>query len=416
MKRIRHFGIAAQIIILLATTLIISPLQTTWAITQQDLYKERIYYFNLKDDATCGESVAPTPGSSSDANDVTYLSQAPSGSSNEQKIYNFFVGEVHLSPAGAAGIMGNMHAESSFDFTAAQTPDAWSDMSTARNKAVGLVQWDGGRRPTMINWAKDKHGTDPRDTTGAGPNGLVVQLNYIWYELNTISQYKDLLQLLKTTTDPGDAAFQWHRVYEVSSDSPDKIEKNRVEPARQYFQKYNGTTASAGEANTGCVSNASFSPDCKSITGNARILCAAKAYDPVSYYENFVGGHQGGAEWHKSCPTVGPSCYLDCSGLVNIAVYDVYKADLRENSAGERSDIGKYWQVIKFEQLQPGDLIQPFIGHVEIVDYVQGNTIFTFGAHDRYQDQTKDVAPANYTKSSGQLYLRYIGPGASTAV
>jgi len=394
---------------LLLVNLVAVPTQVTSAITQQGLYRDGIFYFNLQDDQDCS-STGSTPGGSTttgggaNTGDPAYLPDPP-GSTNEQKVYAFLVGEAHLTPAGAAGIMGNMQAESGFDYTDEEVKGAsWNNMSNQYHYGVGLVQWDGGRRPAMINWANQKHNTDPK-----GPNGLTVQLNYVWYELNT--SYKQLLPVLTTTTDPGDAAFQFHKLYEISADSPDKIQ-GRINNAKNFFQKYNGTTANLSPTGA-CSSNNSLAANCQAATGNARIICDAKIYDPVSYSESLIGGHQGGAEWHKSCPTIGPSCYLDCSGLVNIAVYDVYKVDLRENTDSERADIGKYWQQINFDQLKPGDLIQPNSGHVEIVDSVQGSTINTFGAHTDGIAQDKQVGPAVYKQSSGQIYLRYIGPGAN---
>jgi hypothetical protein len=154
-----------------------------------------------------------------------------------------------------------------------------------------------------------------------------------------------------------------------------------------------------------------LSPDCQTASGVAKIICAAKQYDTVSYSETIEGGHQGAVAWHNDCPTIGPSCVLDCSGLVNIAVYDVFGSDLRENTYLEASDT-QNWKHIPFGQVQPGDLIQPNPGHVEIIDHVQGSTIYTFGAHSSHYPQPRQVGPAQFTNSSGNVYLHYVGQGS----
>jgi hypothetical protein len=277
---------------------------------------------------------------------------------------------------------------------------------------VGLVQWDGGRRPAYINYAGD-HNANKKD--------ILPQLNYVWYELN--HGYKQsTLAPMQGTNDPGEAAFLFHAHYEISSDTRQMI-LGRMRDAQKIYDKYSGTNILV-DSNSPCeaVVNNSLSPACATASGNARIICAAERYDPVSYHE-YMGhpgenqaGHQGGEGWHKSCPVIGPSCYLDCSGLVDVALYDVYGLNTGESTRTERADIGKYWEKVSFAEIGPGDLIQPFVGHVEIIDHVVKNTIYTFGAHTDNRPQPKQVGPGKYSNNSSRLYLRYIGPGSQTNV
>ncbi len=202
---------------------------------------------------------------------------------------------------------------------------------------------------------------------------------------------------------------------------PGEKNTHHVDPTKLVFKSTVDTggavVAGAGTAGVsgGCpASSGGLSPECKTAVGNARILCAAKVYDTVSYLEVGAAGHQGGAAWHQTCQTVGPSCILDCSGLVNIAIYDVYGADLKDNTTSERTDTTNL-KPVQFSDLKPGDLIQPNSGHVEIVDHIVNDTIFTFGSHSANRPQPDQVGPAQFKNDGGNLYLRYIGKGATAS-
>lgn len=128
-----------------------------------------------------------------------------------------------------------------------------------------------------------------------------------------------------------------------------------------------------------------------------------------------IAGHEGVSQWHKDFPKIGPRAVLDCSGLVNLAVGTAThgRVKLDENTKSELQD-KKYWHEESFSEVQRGDLIQPNIGdpHVEVVNRVKGNTIYTFGAHTSEVPQPQQVGPAEYTLKSGDVFLRYVGPGA----
>jgi len=318
---------------------------------------------------------------------------------NPQTVYAFFR-SAGLDDMHAAAVYGNLYQES-----AGMNPTIMQKGGTSNNPADadpggwGLAQWTPGSKVTAI-------------AQGYGINTPIYQLtsqeNLILKEMHDVSPagaHDTWNGLLKQTT-LSDAVDYFMNEFEAAG-TPGP----RLTYAQQGLSKYGGQDYAATA--TGCNSG-SLSPDCQTAAGSAKILCAAKKYDPVSYSESLIGGHQGGAAWHQSCPTVGPSCYLDCSGLVNIAVYDAFGIDLRENTGGERDDIGKYWDSVSFSQLQPGDLIQPGKydgGHVEIVDHVVGNKIFTFGAHTSQIPQPEQVSSSEYVRSSGDLYLHFTKAG-----
>lgn len=82
----------------------------------------------------------------------------------EAQIWSFLKNKG-LSDNAVAGIMGNMQAESGYN------PKAVNSIG-----ASGLVQWLGGRKTNLMNFAKDK-GTSWQD--------VQTQLDFLWKELNS---------------------------------------------------------------------------------------------------------------------------------------------------------------------------------------------------------------------------------------
>ena len=130
-----------------------------------------------------------------------------------KQVFDFLVGKG-LSPAGAAGILGNMKAESNFK------TGALGDSGTS----VGLVQWHASRKDRLMSWAKEK-GLDPMSVNG--------QLEYLWWELT--NKFSRLTNLLKTIQDPYEAAYQFAKQFE----RPAVIAKTRMIGAEQYFDIFN---------------------------------------------------------------------------------------------------------------------------------------------------------------------------------
>ena len=97
-------------------------------------------------------------------------------SDTEQAVYQFFKGK-DLGDVQIAAIMGNMWAESGMDPAAIQSSERdWSDdellaLGDEGGRAIGLPQWDGGRRTSLISWARSQE-RDWRDVS--------TQLEFFW--------------------------------------------------------------------------------------------------------------------------------------------------------------------------------------------------------------------------------------------
>ena len=106
-----------------------------------------------------------------------------------------------MNAVQAAGFMGNMFVESGIDPATIQGHAQYND-AKARNPSVGgyalgLVQWDSGRRVQLIKYAESK---------GKEWSDLATQLSFLHQELETTES-----ALLKNTSfravkDPGEAA------------------------------------------------------------------------------------------------------------------------------------------------------------------------------------------------------------------
>lgn len=112
------------------------------------------------------------------------------------EIMSYLEGTLHLTPAQAAGVAGNLTVESKLNPAA----------SNPREGAIGIAQWEGGRRTALDRYAA---------ATGGSETDLTTQLNYLWTELQ--GSESAAYQKLVATNDPGTAAAVFDQYYERSS-------------------------------------------------------------------------------------------------------------------------------------------------------------------------------------------------------
>lgn len=107
-------------------------------------------------------------------------------------------GNKPLTPTQAAGVMGNLYAESTF------RPDAIEDTSRAE-KGHGLAQWTFGRWNNLSNFASEQ---------GKPWQDLTLQLDFLKSELEGSEQKVLNDSEFATTADPAAAAVRWRVVFE----------------------------------------------------------------------------------------------------------------------------------------------------------------------------------------------------------
>lgn len=154
------------------------------------------------------------------------------GNSNEEKIWNYLVGDLGFNDLQAAGIMGNIQQESNFD------PNALNPDSGA----YGIVQWYAGRRTALESFAASK-GTDKSD--------LGTQLEFLKKELET--DYKTTVyDPIKASQTMEEALLIWLEHYEVPClpGSCGHEVANRTPFAQNWLDKFGG---SGGGGTSGCA-------------------------------------------------------------------------------------------------------------------------------------------------------------------
>lgn len=186
------------------------------------------------------------------------------GNSNEEKIWNYLVGKG-LSKAGAAGLMGNLYAESALNpqnlqnsyesklgytdssYTAAV--DSGSYNNFVRDSAgYGLAQWTyWSRKQNMLEFAR---------AAGKSIGDLEMQLDFLFKELN--ESYKSVLSVLKTAATVKAASDSVLLNYEKPADQSSTVKTKRAGYGQTYYDKYAGAgTAVAGNGGT-TMSNSSL--------------------------------------------------------------------------------------------------------------------------------------------------------------
>src|SRR5689334_6070697 len=129
--------------------------------------------------------------------------------SNVSIIVGFLRGKG-LNDAQVAGVLGNMRVESGFN------PNAYNP----GEGAIGLCQWEGGRRSSLQAFAAS-HGSTERD--------IHMQLGYLWRELQG-SEHGAYTALLRART-PTEAAIAWDSQFERSAGT---TRQQRIDGAQHY--------------------------------------------------------------------------------------------------------------------------------------------------------------------------------------
>jgi LysM repeat protein len=194
------------------------------------------------------------------------------GKTNEEKIWNYLVGKG-LSAAGAAGLMGNLYAESALNpknlqnsyekklgYTDAAYTTAVDNGSYGNfvhdSAGYGLAQWTfWSRKEGLLVFAQ---------AAGKSIGDLEMQLDFLLKELT--EGYKGVLDTLKTASDVQTASDSVLLNFERPADQSTAVKNKRAGYGQNYYKKYVGKTDQPGNggntmSNSSLVSYTKLSPN-----------------------------------------------------------------------------------------------------------------------------------------------------------
>lgn len=166
------------------------------------------------------------------------------GSNNEEKIWNY-LRDKGINTYGAAGLMGNLRAESGLrpnnlqnscekrlnitdeEYTRLIDDKAYPDFATDK-AGYGLAQWTSyGRKQGLLDFVRTKK---------CSIADLEAQLDYLWYELN--NGYKSVLSAIKSATSIRSASDVVLTKFERPKDQSEAVKVKRAAYGQEYYDKY----------------------------------------------------------------------------------------------------------------------------------------------------------------------------------
>ncbi|MBR2576729.1 MAG: S-layer homology domain-containing protein [Firmicutes bacterium] len=178
---------------------------------------------------------------------IVYALAAKTAQAEPKKVWDFFVAKLG-NEYGAAGVMGNLKAESGFlatnvqnsfesklgynDNTYTDAVDNGSYSNFVHDSAgYGLAQWTyWSRKQGLLNYAK---------SINASIGNIDMQLEYLWKELQG---YSGLINTLKNSTSVAQAASAFMIQFERPADQSAAAQAKRASFGQTYYDMYAGKT------------------------------------------------------------------------------------------------------------------------------------------------------------------------------
>lgn len=163
-----------------------------------------------------------------------------------------------LNKAQIAGILGNWLAESNICPSQQQLggycPGSSCGYISPESMQLGdcgfgLAQWSAvNRKKGLFDKAKNEN---------KPASDMILQLEYTWYELEKNVTGHNALQNLKKSNEPGNAAYIFHRDFEISADSEEEVIANRGGGAKAIYKNIvcDGSSSSSSTTTTTTTSS-----------------------------------------------------------------------------------------------------------------------------------------------------------------
>jgi hypothetical protein len=324
------------------------------------------------------------------------------GSTNEQKIWNYLKSKG-LNDCGAAGLMGNLYAESalnpmnlqnSYERSLGMTDAEYTaavDNGKYRNfvkdsAGYGLAQWTyWSRKENLLAFAKKE---------GKSVGDLEMQLDFLWKELT--DGYCAVLSVLKAAKTVREASDSVMLNFERPADQSEAARARRASCGQKFYDKYaGGSTPQKGESGMSkCYASAVIAVaigelgykekasnsqlDSKTANpGNANWTKYARDFDEK--YPKWYNGKKNGYEW---CDMFVDWCFVTAFGYEN-ALRLLCQPE-RSCGAGCTWSARYYKQKGQFHTSNPKAGDQIFFGtsldnctHTGLVEMVDSTKVYT---------------------------------------
>ena len=148
--------------------------------------------------------------------------------------------QLGFNKIASCGILGNMMQESRLTPNIVEGGGTAPEISVNGTTGYGLCQWtDAGRQQGLVDFAK----ANGKSTSDPG-----VQCSYIAQECNNMG----LTNQMNNCASPSDAAFLFHKDYEISADSRQAIQQ-RLDWAEEAYANDGAIAGSNGNVSSGGV-------------------------------------------------------------------------------------------------------------------------------------------------------------------
>lgn len=148
--------------------------------------------------------------------------------------------QLGFNKIASCGILGNMMQESRLTPNIVEGGGTAPEISVNGSTGYGLCQWtDAGRQQGLVDFAK----ANGKSTSDPG-----VQCSYIAQECNNMG----LTNQMNNCASPSDAAFLFHKEYEISADSRDAIQQ-RLDWAEEAYANDGAIAGSNGNVSSNGV-------------------------------------------------------------------------------------------------------------------------------------------------------------------
>ena len=343
------------------------------------------------------------------------------GTTNAEKIWNYLIGKG-LSTYGAAGLMGNLQAESGLvptnlqntyerslgmtdaEYTAAVDSGSYANFVND-SAGYGLAQWTyWSRKEALLKFAK---------AAKASVGDLEMQLGFLWKELS--ESYTGVLSTLKNATSVRVASDAVLTKYERPANMGTAVQEQRAGYGQKYFDQYADTDATVKPAASGSctaarlleIAAAEIGYKEKASNSNLDVPGANAGsnnwtkYARDLYAAGYYNGNKNGYAW---CDVFVDWCFSQLAGCDAKKAQEI-ECQTGELGAGCKYSMQYYQQQGRFftTNPQPGDQIfftsGGSISHTGIVESVNGSTIVTIEGNAG--DQVKRI---NRKMNDGYTY------------